>query len=275
MASTLGQCGAIGFGVSDTAQSVGHADGPHDTNQFVGEHHARIIGFGIDDVTGQQSGSLQMAVRARRRDGPEYRGRVDDNRHAVRHQRLRARVARRVEIPYLAGDRIRHRVRDVHSGIAERDAGKGGRPHRLLTRLAVGRIVDRALEMPPSSRSASRQPRSLHGFAPWLMGRRFGGSDTARRVWGRAVYDSRAWDNTSSPLHATTSPGKLSVQSGSMSASVGRSAGDAMPVFASIARRSKIAIPVTSLPVPEVVGHAMCGVSGPGTGSPSPTGLLT
>ena len=51
--------------------------------------------------------------------------------------------------------------------------------------------------------------------------------------------------------------------------------GEAMPVFACSDSRSKIAMPVTSLPVPDVVGHAMCGVSGPGTGWPSPTGALT
>ena len=28
-----------------------------------------------------------------------------------------------------------------------------------------------------------------------------------------------------------------------------------------------MAMPVTSLPVPDVVGHAMCGASGPGTGA--------
>ena len=48
-----------------------------------------------------------------------------------------------------------------------------------------------------------------------------------------------------------------------------------MPVFAFIASRSKIAMPVASEPVPEVVGHAMCGFSGPGTGLPSPTGAFT
>jgi hypothetical protein len=34
-------------------------------------------------------------------------------------------------------------------------------------------------------------------------------------------------------------------------------------------------MPVTSLPVPAVVGHAICGLSGPGTGLPSPMGALT
>ena len=67
----------------------------------------------------------------------------------------------------------------------------------------------------------------------------------------------------------------MSVQSGSTSASVGRSAGEAIPVLADMDSRSKIAMPVTSLPVPDVVGQAICGFSGPGTGVPSPTGGLT
>ena len=40
-----------------------------------------------------------------------------------------------------------------------------------------------------------------------------------------------------------------------------------MPVFAWSASQSKIAMPVTSLPVPDVVGHATCGASGPGIGA--------
>ena len=36
-----------------------------------------------------------------------------------------------------------------------------------------------------------------------------------------------------------------------------------------------MAMPVLSLPVPAVVGQATCGGSGPGTGAPAPTGVLT
>ena len=36
-----------------------------------------------------------------------------------------------------------------------------------------------------------------------------------------------------------------------------------------------MAMPVHSLPVPQVVGQAMCGLSGPGTGAPPPMGALT
>ncbi len=48
-----------------------------------------------------------------------------------------------------------------------------------------------------------------------------------------------------------------------------------MPVFARNRFRSKIATPVVSLPVPAVVGTAISGFSGPGTGSPAPIGGLT
>ena len=77
------------------------------------------------------------------------------------------------------------------------------------------------------------------------------------------MNDSKACDSTSSPEQATTWAGSVSVQSGSTSASVGRSAAEAMPVFADIDSRSKIAMPVTSLPVPEVVGQAMWDSTGP------------
>jgi hypothetical protein len=48
-----------------------------------------------------------------------------------------------------------------------------------------------------------------------------------------------------------------------------------MPVLACIELRSKIATPVVSLPVPAVVGTAISGLSGPGTGLAWPSGALT
>ena len=48
-----------------------------------------------------------------------------------------------------------------------------------------------------------------------------------------------------------------------------------MPVLACIFSRSKMATPVVSLPVPDVVGMATNGFKGPGTGFPFPMGGLT
>jgi len=62
---------------------------------------------------------------------------------------------------------------------------------------------------------------------------------------------------------------------GSTTASVGRSRGLLTPVFAWAETRSKIAMPVTSLPVPLVVGQATWGLSGPGTVRAPPSGALT
>ncbi len=79
----------------------------------------------------------------------------------------------------------------------------------------------------------------------------------------------------SNPLAATALRGRLAVTSGSMSAIVGISRREMMPVFALIERRLKIAIPVVSDPVPDVVGQAMCGFTGPGTRCPAPMGAFT
>ena len=89
------------------------------------------------------------------------------------------------------------------------------------------------------------------------------------------MYDSSAWQRTSNPLAATTSAGSVCVQTGSTTAIVGRSRAEAMPVFACSESTSQMAMPVVSLPVPHVVGQAMCGGSGPGTAAPAPTGLFT
>ena len=48
-----------------------------------------------------------------------------------------------------------------------------------------------------------------------------------------------------------------------------------MPVFVPSRGKSTIATVVTSDPVPDVVGSATSGSSGPGTGSPRPIGALT
>jgi hypothetical protein len=79
----------------------------------------------------------------------------------------------------------------------------------------------------------------------------------------------------SSPLEAATVAGMVRVLSGSSRPSVGFSRRLAMPVFACIPVRSKMLTPVVSLPVPAVVGMAMSGLSGPGTGSALPIGALT
>jgi hypothetical protein len=49
----------------------------------------------------------------------------------------------------------------------------------------------------------------------------------------------------------------------------------AMPVFARLETRSKMAVPVVSEPVPAVVGTAMRGFSLPWMGRPRPRGALT
>ena len=48
-----------------------------------------------------------------------------------------------------------------------------------------------------------------------------------------------------------------------------------MPVFARVGSWSKMATPVVSEPVPAVVGIAISGRTGPGTGMPRPIGMFT
>ncbi len=79
----------------------------------------------------------------------------------------------------------------------------------------------------------------------------------------------------SRPDDAATALGIVRVFSGSSRPSVGLSRRFAMPVFACIFMKSKIVTPVVSLPVPAVVGIAMSGLSGPGTGRPLPIGGFT
>ncbi len=84
-----------------------------------------------------------------------------------------------------------------------------------------------------------------------------------------------AWVNTSKPVAATTAPPRVWVVVGSTTARVGLSRLWEIPVFTCSRVRSQTAMPVVSLPVPEVVGQAICGFSGPGTGFARPIGALT
>ncbi len=79
----------------------------------------------------------------------------------------------------------------------------------------------------------------------------------------------------SRPLEAATAGGIVRVLSGSSRPSVGLRRRLAMPVLACIPVRSKMVTPVVSLPVPAVVGTAISGLSGPGTGSALPIGAFT
>ena len=87
--------------------------------------------------------------------------------------------------------------------------------------------------------------------------------------------DSQAWLKTSKPFAARTSGGSEASTPGSSTPRSARSMGLTIPVFTSISRRSKMAIPVHSLAVPKVVGQAMCGLSFPGTGTAFPIGAFT
>ena len=84
-----------------------------------------------------------------------------------------------------------------------------------------------------------------------------------------------AWVRTSNPVEATTPAGRVRVVSGSMSAKVGLRYFDEMPVFTCSFTKSKTVTLVVSLPVPDVVGHAIWGFNGPGTGLAKPMGALT
>ena len=61
----------------------------------------------------------------------------------------------------------------------------------------------------------------------------------------------------------------------STSAIVGIRRREMMPVFAFSDDSVKMAMPVVSEPVPDVVGQAICGFTAPGTRRPSPIGAFT
>src|SRR3569833_861248 len=94
-------------------------------------------------------------------------------------------------------------------------------------------------------------------------------------VKGMADQDSKEWQRTSKPELAMTAAGMVAVLRGTQRPSVGLRFRCAMPVLARLETKSKMAVPVVSLPVPAVVGMAMRGFSGLSMGRPLPRGALT
>src|SRR3546814_2164341 len=95
---------------------------------------------------------------------------------------------------------------------------------------------------PVSTRTDTLFPYTTLFRSPWLSGRCVESLGAGRFVKGRAVSDSQAWLNTSKPFAATTMAGREVREVGSSTPRLGRSLGLAMPVFASISSRSKIAM---------------------------------
>ena len=89
------------------------------------------------------------------------------------------------------------------------------------------------------------------------------------------MYASRAWSSASTPTDAVTPGGQVRVSSGSTIATDGRRYWCETPVFVPNRGKSTTATVVTSDPVPEVVGTATRGSTGPGTCLPRPIGALT
>jgi hypothetical protein len=81
--------------------------------------------------------------------------------------------------------------------------------------------------------------------------------------------------SASRPVAAVTPGGHDTVRDGSTIASDGRRCAWETPVFVPSRGKSTIATVVTSDPVPDVVGRATTGRTGPGTGRPAPVGAFT
>jgi len=151
-------------------------------------------------------------------------------------------------------------MRDVHARAAESEPRKRRSEHELVARLLVARVAHGADQILSTETDGGEAADVV------VRGRALVGRPLARMGRPRPAGIREA---------ATTPPGKVSVVVGSTIASEGLSMGDAMPVFSPTDFRSTIAMPVVSLPVPHVLGQAMCGLSRPGIGFALPMGALT
>jgi len=163
----------------------------------------------------------------------------------------------------------------VHARVAEGDAGEGGGVHHLVARFVVAGIVDGALQV----QAQAFQRRFAADVAPGIGAlahrpqRRFAGCRAPRVGLGgiglervRQHIEAAGRDYI---LRQRVSDGRVDQRQRRFQ-TFGCDAG-----FTCRASKSKMVMPVHSEPVPQVVGQAICGLSGPGTGLPAPMGALT
>ena len=111
---------------------------------------------------------------------------------------------RGVETAHLPGDRIGHRVRDVHPRIAEGDACEVA-AHIICSRASRSEAsLTARSRYRPRSRIASRLPEIAPRVGSLAQRAEGGRAGAARRVNGRAVNDSSAWRARRARSHATT-----------------------------------------------------------------------
>ena len=147
----------------------------------------------------------------------------------------------------------------------ERDAGEHRRVHHLGARLGVGRIVHRAHEELPTIRNASVASMSDNGFAPCYIGR----VDAVRRIEpSRIRARSERFERVAHAVEAGRGDGvagKVRVTVGIDQRDVGNQpARDDAGLGVERAQSRRSRCPSFPTRCRDVVGQAMCGLTGPG-----------
>ena len=140
----IAQRGHVARAQADRTDAVGHAGGAHQRFQLFGEHFTGLVGRRAAHVGPEQLGRAQVSLGVGRRGEAHDRRRVDDHRHAVRHERFEVRIVGRVVFVSEARDRVGHRMRHLDAGVAEADAGQGRGVHHTFPGLAIRGIFHRA-----------------------------------------------------------------------------------------------------------------------------------
>ena len=140
----LHEGGHVVLRVADRAEAVGQAHVADELYDNVGEYVPCVLRPGPGDLGSHQPRCVEMPFGVRRPGVPEHRGRVQDHRHPMRHDRLVARVVAGHEVPDHAGHGVRHAVRQVAARVAEPDSRERGGEKHLSARLGVVGVVDGA-----------------------------------------------------------------------------------------------------------------------------------
>ena len=114
-----------------TKKPAGKTDVAHEADERSGQRLAALRRAQAVHRHSHQLGGAQVALRRGRVGEAEGGGRGEDHRHAVGHQRVPRPVAGGDVVTHQPRDRVGGRVRDVHTRIAEADAG-----NRLAVELA-------------------------------------------------------------------------------------------------------------------------------------------
>src|SRR5262245_22902689 len=138
---TLNEGGNIRRCVANSREAIGHTKLHHELRQTIGQDLSSVGSASTRHVSAEYFCSLQVSLRTSGPGKSKNSRSIQNDRHAMWHDRVVHIVAGGPKVADHACNRIRHAVGQVHAGIAEANACKRRSQQHLATRFVVRWIL--------------------------------------------------------------------------------------------------------------------------------------